>query len=519
MTRLDRIAVTSRIFGIAAVLGLSLALNTVSLQGTIILAAISGSAVAAEASFRVSQGWVAIAEGALSALVMGLVLPFGFALLPYLVVPALIAGLMSGFWFLAGVIASEMAALILIVGIAGGLNGFSSAFEMSAPWLMTAAGVGLFGAWLRRSGAGPAGSENDASYESARRLLAQLRTVARRLSSGLDTVSMSSHLLMTVNQHLHDTRAGLFVRTEGGILSPLSYRGEEARERVKSFGPDVELCWAESQPVMTQQLEQSQELIRIVLPLRAATRMLGVVVAEAPTLPSTDALGALMRQVDEQALRLDTALVFDEVRSMATIEERQRLAREIHDGVAQEIASLGYAVDDLAATVSTATEQQKLRELRRELSRIVSELRLSIFDLRSEVSPTAGLGAALSDYVREVGARSGMTVHLTLDEAPTRLRTEVETELLRIVQEAVTNARKHSAARNLWVNCRIQPPFAHIEVSDDGSGLRPPRPDSFGLRIMRERAKRINASLKVSGREASVGDTGTSVTVTVGATH
>ena len=57
-----------------------------------------------------------------------------------------------------------------------------------------------------------------------------------------------------------------------------------------------------------------------------------------------------MRELDEQALRLDTALVFDEVRSLATTEERQRLAREIHDGVAQEIASLGYLVDELADT-------------------------------------------------------------------------------------------------------------------------------------------------------------------------
>ncbi len=57
-----------------------------------------------------------------------------------------------------------------------------------------------------------------------------------------------------------------------------------------------------------------------------------------------------MREVDEHALRLDAALTFDEIRSIATIQERHRLAREIHDGIAQEIASLGYVVDDLAAT-------------------------------------------------------------------------------------------------------------------------------------------------------------------------
>ncbi len=223
-----------------------------------------------------------------------------------------------------------------------------------------------------------------------------------------------------------------------------------------------------------------------------------------------------MTDLDDQSLRLDTALVFDEVRSLATLEERQRLAREIHDGVAQEIAGLGYFVDDLSATTISENQRAKLQALRGEISRVVSELRLSIFDLRSEISPTAGLGSALSDYVRMVGARSDLTVHLTLDESPTRLRNEVETELLRITQEAVTNARKHSAADNLWVDCRIRPPYAHITVQDDGDGLGTARPDSYGLRIMRERAERIGAQLSIEERNTQPGAKGTRVAVTIG---
>ncbi len=105
---------------------------------------------------------------------------------------------------------------------------------------------------------------------------------------------------------------------------------------------------------------------------------------------------------------------------------------------------------------------------------------MSIFDLRSEVDTSGGLGSALSTYVRTVGARSGLTVHLTLDEAPRRLRTDVESELLRITQEAVTNARKHSHGQNLWVDCRIRPPSAHISIQDDGGGLARPGPTATG---------------------------------------
>ena len=212
--------------------------------------------------------------------------------------------------------------------------------------------------------------------------------------------------------------------------------------------------------------------------------------------------------------------MFDEVRSLATQEERQRVAREIHDGVAQEVASLGYALDELVATAPDDQRRAKLSDVRAEVSRVVSELRLSIFDLRSEISPAAGLGSALSNYVRTVGSRSGLTVHLTLDESPTRLRTEIETELLRIAQEAVTNARKHSEAQNLWVDCRIRPPYARITIQDDGTGLVDGqgslRGDSYGLHIMRERAERINATLEIGSRGHEADGPGTRVTVTVG---
>ena len=142
-------------------------------------------------------------------------------------------------------------------------------------------------------------------------------------------------------------------------------------------------------------------------------------------------------------------MLFGEIRSIATVEERRRLAREIHDGIAQELASLGYLMDDLTARARQASDdglEEELRGLRRELTRIISELRLSIFDLRSEVHADVGLGLALSDYVRAVGTGSGLTVHVILNEGASRLAVETETELMRIAQEAITNARRHAGA-------------------------------------------------------------------------
>ena len=207
-------------------------------------------------------------------------------------------------------------------------------------------------------------------------------------------------------------------------------------------------------------------------------------------------------------------MLFDEVRGVATAEERRRLAREIHDGIAQELSYLGYVVDGLTADAKEHDEglTDELRSLRREITRIVSELRLSIFDLRSEVDIHGGLGAALSEYVRSVGQQTEMTVHLSLDEAATRLPAETEAELLRIAQEAITNARKHAAATNLWVTLVVDPPSALLRVEDDGRGLGTGRHDSFGLSIMRERASRLRTNVEVAPREPR----GTRVEVVLG---
>jgi signal transduction histidine kinase len=114
-----------------------------------------------------------------------------------------------------------------------------------------------------------------------------------------------------------------------------------------------------------------------------------------------------------------------------------------------------------------------------------------------------------------VGAKSDLTVHLTLDEAPTRLAPNVEGELLRIAQEAITNARKHASAHNLWVDCWTDPPHARLVVRDDGTGMTTGRDDSYGISIMRERAQRIDATLEITSESAPAAARGTVVQVTV----
>jgi signal transduction histidine kinase len=497
--RLTRVAAGSRVFGAAAVIGLAALAG--SRDAWLGAAAVVLVAVLADLTARrhvLPTAVVAVLEAAVVSGIVAVLLPNGLPLLPYLSAPALVAGATRGVVAVVPVLLVEGGVLVGAAAALPGRLDWHASVDVGAPWLITALGVGLLGAWLREMGKLPTPTSSDASYEAAKRLLTQLRLVARRLSAGLDPVTMASQLLTSVTEVLGSSQAAVFVRSEGGVLVPLGYWGSNARIDITPDGDGIDRCWAEMEPtVFIRQVGQAWRRHRAVLPLRVGTRMIGVLVADGPASPEPETVTELMPSVDDHSLRLDTALVFDEVRSIATAEERRRVAREIHDGIAQEVASLGYVVDDMAATASDPGQAEQLKQLRDDLSRLVSELRLSIFDLRSEVDPSGGLGSALSDYVRLVGARSPLTVHLTLDEAPTRLRAEVETELLRITQEAITNARKHSQADNLWVDCRVRPPRARIEVRDDGIGMQEGRDDSYGLRVMRERADRIGARLQI----------------------
>ncbi len=517
MTATVRLSLAARAFFIATVLGLSFIFGDPRVfQALALLVLVAALATAADHVLVGNYTWTAMIEGVLAGLTIGITLPEGAILMPYLIAPPLLAGVVSGTRAVVTVAGAQAFGLMLVVVLGASSTTARLGIELAAPWIVASVGAGLMGTWIGNLRGHP-GRGDEASYESARRLLAQLRKVTRRLSSGLDPVDIGAEVLVTCEEFLGSSRCSLFVHGDGGALLPLVHRGRDPRNPITAEGALVDACVESLEPQQSPQPSGlAERRHRIVLPLVSAGRLVAIVVAEGGTSTTPRELRDVLDTLDERALRLDTALVFDEVRALATVEERQRLAREIHDGVAQEIASLGYLVDDLAAHSSSDHQRAKLHGLRAEITRVVNELRLSIFDLRSEVSTTSGLGSALSEYVRTVGARSGMTVHLTLDEGSARLRSEVETELLRITQEAVTNARKHAEARNLWVNCRVRPPFAHITVEDDGRGMGRPRADSYGITIMKERAQRIGASLQISQRSAENAGIGTTVAVTLG---
>jgi signal transduction histidine kinase len=473
--------------------------------------------VAVLASIPLPVSWLSrarpIGEAALAAAIIGSTTPLSEPLLPYLVVPPLAAGLLSG--VLASTTTTLVSLLVLIAArwVGGDLTARPEV-TLIAEWVGLGLATGLVGAWARSVATRE--QQVNSTYVSAHRLLTRLRDVARTLPTGLDEVALAQTLLRSMRDDIDFERAALYGRTEGGMLMPLAYEGADHVEWHPSMEDGIwAKVWRSGRTVQqTGMFSDSTHGHAAVVALRLGDRRVGLIGFEREGGPWTNRqLGRVQNVADDAALRIDTGQLFSEVRALATVEERRRLAREIHDGIAQEVASLGYIVDDLTARADDERTREDLTTVRSELTRIVSELRLSIFDLRSDVQPAAGLGAALTSYVRSVGTGSGLTVHLVLDESAYRLPIEAETELLRVAQEAITNARKHARARNLWVTCRVDPPRAFLRIADDGKGLGSPRTDSYGMEIMRERTSRVGAGLTVRNRVGG----GTVVEVTLGA--
>ncbi len=447
-------------------------------------------------------------------------------LLPYVLAPVFAGGLLAG-----------AAGALACTGFAGGamLSAASLAADeidakdyilATAQWTIIALMGGLVAAWAQRLQE-HVSDQATTVYSEAHSLLSQLYTVTRQLPGSLDPVSTADAVLEDITRIARFSSAALVVRAGGDRLVPLAHRGEDRLEwdiEIRGDNPFAD-CWATEIPqIRGGQFPRAPGGAlgtlpgsSLVVPIRIGARQTGLVGLETKeTLAYPEAVVVKVMEIIESAsLRLETGLLFDQIRELATTEERRRLAREIHDGIAQELASLGYVVDEISATAADNDQPgivADLTELRHQMTRIVRELRLSIFELRTEVDRHGGLGAALSDYLRTIGTTSGFTVHLTLDESSRRLPAEAEAELLRIAQEAINNARKHSTADNLWVTCRVHPPSAELIVEDDGRGLGKGREDSFGMEIMRERAARLRAALEVRPREPR----GTYVAVTLG---
>jgi signal transduction histidine kinase len=247
----------------------------------------------------------------------------------------------------------------------------------------------------------------------------------------------------------------------------------------------------------------------VAVPLMAGSLTTGVLVL-AGRRPFTSSLAAFLRvAAGMMALIIHNSQLYAKLESQAVLEERNRLAREVHDGLAQSLGFLNFKmqqVDRLLARKQWEAAQQALQEMREGIQDLYTEVRLTIQDLRWVPEDGQRLAERLRQYVLDFGDRTGLNVSLDMQGEP-NLSLQEEIHLFRIVQEALANVHKHAQAQRAWVRLRTGPEGTMLEVEDNGTGLAfeaypldslsSDAPGHFGLRIMQERADAMGGRLSL----------------------
>jgi len=201
-------------------------------------------------------------------------------------------------------------------------------------------------------------------------------------------------------------------------------------------------------------------------------------------------------------LREQMALIRQKLRSSAVLEERNRIARELHDTLEQELAGITMQLD-LAVDCfqqAPAVAQHALGTARDMSRHSMVEARRSVWDLRCQLLEDGDLVSALAQIVEPLVPREQTKVDFKIQGSPVRLPGPVEMNLLRIGQEAVANAVKHGRARQVSIELRYAAASVGLTVSDDGQGFATSQSSPtghFGLLDMQERAQSMGSHLRV----------------------
>jgi signal transduction histidine kinase len=207
-------------------------------------------------------------------------------------------------------------------------------------------------------------------------------------------------------------------------------------------------------------------------------------------------------------LRKQMAIIRQKLRSGAVLEERSRIARELHDTLEQELAGITMQLD-LASDCFDQVPRvaREAVETARRMSRhSMVEARRSVWDLRCHLLENGDLVSALTEIVKPLAPRDKVEISFQISGTPIRLPVPIEMNLLRIGQEAVANAVKHGGAQHIIIELQYAPESVRLFVKDDGCGFAPEEALSaghFGLLDMRERAQSLGCHLEIesaSGR-------------------
>jgi signal transduction histidine kinase len=207
--------------------------------------------------------------------------------------------------------------------------------------------------------------------------------------------------------------------------------------------------------------------------------------------------------IDHTEQKRNEALLTEKARQQAAAEERNRLARDLHDAVSQTIFSASLISEVLPRLWQRDADEgrKRLEEVRQLTRGALAEMRTLLLELRPDSLAEADIEYLLKQLGESITGRSRMPVTVTVT-GRCNVPVDIKIALYRIAQEALNNVVKHAGAKTASVSLLCRAARVTLQVSDDGQGFnsRAVPPNSLGLNIMRERAREIGASLAIRSK-------------------
>ena len=357
------------------------------------------------------------------------------------------------------------------------------------------------------------------------RRLALLNAVASEASESLDLEDVAAAIARNAERALGADAVGLALASEeDGALRLVAHSGQPLQiapgsERLGARDCECTRALALGEAVIVHDSTQAASCTGVLgegtpgtcvtAPIRSKGNNIGAIfVARHRSRPFTsdevELISALASQVGAV---LQNAQLFSKTGAIAVLQERQRVAREVHDGLAQTLGYLNVQmgiVDHLLTRGEPARAQSELETMARVTREAYSDLRQAISDLRTAPAATGGLRRTLRENLERFAVETGISCHFEGHHGSAAvLPPASEVQLIRVVQEGLTNVKRHAPGAQIWLSVEAGHGWVRIVLRDDGPGFDPAVAAAggrFGLQTMKERAESIGGTLELDSR-------------------
>jgi len=361
--------------------------------------------------------------------------------------------------------------------------------------------------------------------EARTREQSTLLEISQTLASALE---LQPGLILDQLQVIIDyTHGGLF-KLDGSILSALAVRGPQQLKLAMPFQihlqspealtmlfngqrsariSDVHSSDSPARFLRSMLDEQATLLLEGVqswmwVPLSIKGRMIGAIgVAHAePNYFTAHDADLALTVANQAAITMVNAELYEHAHTLAGLQERQRLARSLHDAVNQSLFSAGLIAEVLPRLWERNPDEgrRSLRDLRRLMRGAQADMRLLLAELRPSTLTDVELGDLLRLLGNALAGRANIPIHVTV-AGEGKLPSDVQLALYRLCQEGLSNIAKHAGASRVDIHLQYEPGVIELHIRDDGRGFDPEQtpPGHYGLSMMRERAAAVGAALSI----------------------